>query len=149
MKKLSYKIDIKAPVSKVYETMLGKETYKQWTYEFNPTSDFEGSWNKGDKMYFTGIDENGKKGGMIAEIAENIPNKLVSIRHYGILDGDQEITSGSQVENWAGAFENYSFGENDDITTLTVEVDTNEEYIDYFDKTWPKALDKLKDLSEN
>lgn len=149
MKKTSYKIDIQAPVSKVYETMIGKETYKQWTSEFNPTSDFEGGWNKGDKILFTGISQEGKKEGMVAEIAENIPNKLISIRHLGILDGENEITSGPQVEGWAGALENYSFGENDEITTVTVDVDTNEEYLDYFDSTWPKALNKLKDLSEN
>ena len=147
MKKTNYKIEINAPASKVYETMIGKETYKQWTAEFNPTSDFEGGWNKGDKIYFTGEHE-GKKGGMIAEIAENIPNEFISIRHYGILEGDKEITSGPQVEGWAGGFENYSFEENNGVTTVSVEVDTNEEYLDYFDTTWPKALNKLKEISE-
>jgi len=148
MKKLSYKIDIKAPVEKVYETMIGRETYKKWTSEFNPTSDFEGGWEKGDKIYFTGMHE-GKKGGMIAEIAENIPHKFISIRHYGILDGEEEITSGPQVESWAGNFENYSFGVNDEFTTLTVDVEVNEEHEKYFDETWPKALENLKDLAEN
>ncbi len=148
MKKLSYKIDIHAPASKVYETMLGKETYKQWTAAFNPTSDFEGSWNKGNKIHFIGEHE-GKKGGMVAEIAENIPNKFISIRHIGILDEDKEITSGPEVEGWAGALENYAFEENNGVTTVSIEVDTNEEYLDYFDTTWPKALDKLKFISEN
>ncbi len=148
MKKLSYKIDINAPASKVFETMLAPETYKQWTAEFNPTSHYEGGWNKGDKIYFIGISEEGKKEGMVSEIAENIPNKFISIRHYGILDGENEITSGPQVESWAGGLENYSFEENNGVTTVTAEVDTNEEYIDYFDKTWPKALNKLKEISE-
>lgn len=148
MKKSNYKIEINAPVSKVYETMIGKETYKQWTAEFNPTSDFEGGWNKGDKIYFTGEHE-GKKGGMIAEIAENIPNKFISIRHYGVLEGDKEITSGPKVEGWGGGLENYSFEEKDGVTTISVEVDTKEEYLDYFNSTWPKALNKLKEISEN
>lgn len=147
MKKSNYKIDIKATASKVYETMIGKETYKQWTAQFNPTSDFEGGWNKGDKIYFTGEHE-GKKGGMIAEIAENIPNKFISIRHLGMLDGDDEIISGPQVDEWSGALENYSFEENNGTTTILVEVDTNEEYLDFFDMTWPKALQKLKEISE-
>jgi hypothetical protein len=42
MKKLEYKINIEAPKEVVYEKMLGKATYKQWTSLFNPTSDFEG-----------------------------------------------------------------------------------------------------------
>lgn len=104
MKKIGFKENIKASAKTVYETLLGlndKSTYEQWTAIFNPTSTFEGNWNKGETMYFVGTDENGKRAGMISEIAEHIPSKFVSIRHYGILDGDQEITSGEQVESWA------------------------------------------------
>lgn len=124
------------------------ETYQQWTAEFNPTSTYEGSWDKGSKIYFVGTDENGKKGGMVAEIAENMPGRFVSIRHIGILDGDKEITEGADVEKWAGALENYAFDEKDGVTTVTAEIDVDDNYLDYFDKTWPKALQKLKDLSE-
>jgi len=149
MKTLTYKIDIQAPASQVFRKMLEKETYKMWTYEFNPTSDYEGGWNKGDKIYFTGISKEGKREGMIAEIAEHIPNAYISIRHYGILDGDTEITEGPAVEEWAGSTENYTFTEHDGKTTVTVEVDTNEEYLDYFDETWPKALGRLKEICES
>lgn len=151
MKKLALKVEIKAPAKNVYETMLGlidKNTYEQWTSEFNPTSTYEGSWEKGEKMYFLGTDENGKRAGMISEIAENIPFEFVSIRHYGMLDGDNEITSGQQVESWAGVLENYSFHESNGITTLVVEMDTDENYMDYFNETWPKALNKLKEMIE-
>ncbi len=150
MKKLNYQIDIQAPAEKVFRTMLGLDdisTYEQWTALFNPTSSYEGNWDKGSKIYFTGIHE-GKKGGMVAEIAENIPNKYISIRHYGILDGDKEITEGPEVESWAGGLENYSFQEFDGITSVAVEVDTTEEYGEYFDQTWPKALKKLKEITE-
>lgn len=151
MKKIQYKKDIHASAEKVYKTMLGiphKETYNQWTAEFNPTSTFEGSWEKGAKMYFLGTDENGKKGGMVSEIADNIPNQFISIRHYGILDGDTEITEGPQVEPWAGGLENYSFQEDNGVTTVTVEIDVAEEHLEYFGSTWPRALNKLQELSE-
>lgn len=124
------------------------KTYEQWTAEFNPTSSYEGSWEKGTKIYFVGTDENGKKGGMVSEIADNIPFLFVSIRHYGILDGENEITEGPEVEKWAGGLENYSFHENNGVTTVTVESDVTEDYLDYFDTTWPNALKKLKALSE-
>ena len=152
MKKIKFSTKVNASSQKVYETMLGinnKNTYEQWTAEFNPTSTYEGSWKKGEKMCFVGTDENGKKGGMISEIAENIPSKFVSIRHYGILDGDHEITSGEQVEKWAGSLENYSLTENNGVTTVEVELDTDDNYADYFNNTWPKALNKLKEISEN
>lgn len=151
MKKLQYTKDIKASAEKVYNIMLGLEniaTYNQWTAEFSPTSTYEGSWEKGAKILFVGTDENGKKGGMVSEIADNIPFSFVSIRHYGILDGENEITEGPEVEKWAGSLENYSFQENNGITTVTAEIDLTEEYIDYFDEMWPRALNKLKELSE-
>lgn len=151
MIKLEFSIEIHAPAQHVYECMLGlndKKTYEHWTFAFNPTSSYEGNWEKGSKMRFTGVDENGKKGGMLSEIVENQTAKFVSIRHYGMLDGELEITTGSQVEQWAGGHENYSFNEKDGITTLTVEVDVVEAYLDYFKSTYPNALELLKVWSE-
>ena len=151
MKKLQFTKEIKAPANKVYEVMLGlknKNTYEQWTAVFNPTSTYEGSWEKGSKILFTGVDENGKKGGMVSEIEENQPGKFVSIKHKGILDGDTEITSGELVEKWAGSHENYSYTEQNGVTTLTVEIDTVEDYVDYFMNMYLSALDKLKEITE-
>lgn len=151
MKKLQFVKDIKATAQKVYENMLGlkdKKTYEHWTSAFNPTSSYEGSWEQGKKILFVGFDENGKKGGMVSEILDHDPAKFISIRHYGFLDGDVEITTGEQVEQWAGGLENYSFRENSGVTTVTVELDTVEEYMDYFTTTYPTALEKLKEISE-
>lgn len=151
MKKLQFTKEIKATSQKVYETMLGltdKKTYEDWTSVFNPTSTYEGSWDKGRKILFIGVDENGKKGGMVSEIVEHQAAKFISIRHYGFLDGDNEITTGEQVEKWAGGLENYAYQENNGVTTVTVELDTIDDYLDYFKNTYPKALDKLKEISE-
>ncbi len=151
MEKLQFKKDIKATSQKVYETMLGlkdKNTYKHWTAIFNPTSTFEGSWEKDSKIYFVGVDENGKRGGMVSKIVENQPAKFVSIKHYGFLDGENEITTGEHVEKWAGGHENYFYEENNGVTTVTVEIDTVEEYISYFNEKYPAALEKLKEISE-
>ena len=151
MKKLQFTKDIKASAEKVYNTMLGIhniETYQHWTSAFNPTSTYIGNWEKGSKIYFVGTDENGKKGGMISEIADNIPFSFVSIRHYGILDGENEITEGAEVDKWAGGLENYSFEENNGVTTVTIEVDAMEEHLDFFNSTFPKALDKLEEIVE-
>ena len=76
MQKLQFKKEINASAQKVYEVMLGlndKSTYEYWTSAFNPTSTYEGSWEKGSKIHFVGTDENGKKGGMVSEVAENKP----------------------------------------------------------------------------
>jgi hypothetical protein len=151
MRKLQFKISINAPLIKVYDVMLGisnKSTYEQWTALFNPTSTYEGNWNKGSKILFIGTDENGKKGGMVSEIAENIPNRFVSIRHYGLLQDDKEITEGPEIEKWAGGFENYSFEENNGSVAVSVDVDSAEDFVDYMTQTYPKALGKLKEICE-
>jgi hypothetical protein len=152
MKKIQFSVDINASVSKVYDCMLGinnKKTYQQWTALFNPTSTYEGTWNKGSKILFLGTDENGEQGGMVSELAENIPNQFVSIRHYGLIKAGQEITEGPEVEKWANGFENYTFKENNGTTTVTVDLDTTEDFIKYMNETYPKALNKLKEISEN
>ena len=151
MEKLQFKVSINAPVTRVYAIMLGtnsKSTYEQWTSMFNPTSTYEGSWDKGSKMLFVGVDEQGEKGGMVSRIAENIPNRFVSIQHYGLVKAEQEITEGPEVEKWANGFENYTFEENNGMTTVTVDLDTTEEFIEYMNQHYPKALDKLKELCE-
>jgi hypothetical protein len=138
-------------VTKIYDLMLGinsKSSYEQWTSLFNPTSTYEGSWDKGNKILFVGVDEKGERGGMVSKIAENIPNRFVSIQHYGLLTADKEITEGPEVEKWANGFENYTFEENNGITTVTVDLDTTEDFVDFMNQTFPKALDKLKELCE-
>ena len=151
MQKLRYKKEINATAHKVFDAMLGlkdKASYEEWTAVFNPTSTFQGSWEKGSKMLFLGVDENGKKGGLVSIIEEHEPAKFISIQHCGLLDGDTELMSGEEVEKWAGGHENYLFEENHGTTTLTVDLDTTDDFVDYFNNTYPTALDKLKEISE-
>jgi hypothetical protein len=79
MKKLQFKISINAPAAKIYDFMLGiksKSTYEQWTALFNPTSTYEGSWDKGSKILFVGVDEKGERGGMVSKIVEIVQTNL-------------------------------------------------------------------------
>jgi hypothetical protein len=152
LEKLQFTININTPVNKVYDLMLGlnnKSTYEQWTAMFNPTSTYEGNWEKGSKMLFVGIDEKGNKGGMVSEIADNVLNQYVSIRHYGLVQANVEITSGPEAEKWATGFENYTFQEKDGVTDLAIElVGLNEDLTGYMSDAWPKALAKLKEICE-
>jgi hypothetical protein len=151
MQTLQFKTNIKGSAFKVYETMLGlrdKATYEYWTAMFNPTSSFEGNWSNGSKILFIGLDENGKRGGMVSKILENTPGKHVVIQHKGFVDGDQEILTGEHVEKWAGGREIYSFEEHNGMTTVTVDLDAFDEFIDYFNERYPLALEKLKEICE-
>ena len=151
MKRLKYKISIQKPVIIVYDVMLGlsdKSTYEDWTTIFSPTSSYEGNWNTNSKMLFTSLDDKGERAGMISKILENRKNEFVSIQHYGMLQSGEEITSGPEVDPWAGGLENYHFEEENGITTISIEIDAAEEHEGYMDKLYPSALKKLKEVCE-
>ena len=145
---LHFEISIQANAEKVYRTMLDANHYAAWTAVFSPTSRYIGSWEKGAKIQFLGEDKDGNLVGMVSRIKENIPNQFISIEHLGLVQNDKEITTGTEVEGWAGALENYTFQEVNGNTLVLVDVDINQEYKTYFSETWPKALQKLKAVCE-
>lgn len=147
--KLHFEILINAPVSRVWDVMLGEETYKQWTVPFEPTSYFEGSWGKGDAIKF--LSEGGD--GMYSEIAENIPHKFISIKHLGIIKNGIKDHESEEAKKWGSAFENYTFTDDGGKTQLNVDIDMpftpeTKEVKEMFEDMWPKALQKLKELCE-
>ena len=52
------------------------------------------------------------------------------------------------MEKSAHGFENKTYEENNGTTTVTVDLDTTEDFLGYMNETYPKALDKLKELCE-
>lgn len=148
MNKMHFEMQINAPKEKVWNVMLGSDTYPQWTDVFMPGSTFEGSWDQGSKIVFTAPDENGKKSGMVARIAENRPQEFVSIEHIGQLIDGVEDTESEEVKQWAGAREEYTFEELAGGTKVHVDVDVPDEFKDEMTKLWPQALEKLKLIAE-
>lgn len=145
---IHFSITINAPVEKVAAVMLEDETYRQWTAEFNPTSRYEGNWKKGSSILFVGTNDKGEKEGMVSRIREHVSNSFVSIEHLGLARGNEQITTGPEVEGWAGCLENYTFKQQNDHTLLEVDMDANAEYKSYFEEAWPRALNKLKAICE-
>jgi hypothetical protein len=144
MDKLHFSVIIDAPKEKVWNTMLNKDTYNQWTYAFAPDSHYEGDWTDGSKILFL----DGKGQGMVSRIKESRPYEFVSIEHLGIVQDGKEDTESDAIKPWAGALENYTFRQKDGKTELLVDADTNQEYKEAFQDMWPKALNKLKEISE-
>ncbi|MCC2630849.1 MAG: hypothetical protein K0S38_658 [Candidatus Paceibacter sp.] len=149
MHKIHFTQFINAPREKVWDTMLGDATYREWTTAFNPGSYFKGDWSEGSKILFLGPDPvTGKESGMSSRIKENRKYEFVSIEHVGIVGDGVEDTTSEFAKKWTPAFENYTFIEKDGGTEVQVDIDMSEEFKEMFEQMWPKALEKLKELAE-
>ncbi len=144
MEKSTFKITIDAPREKVWEVLWGDPSYQEWTAAFAEGSRVETNWEKGSKVLFLGNDNQG----MVARIEDKVPNEYMSFQHLGEINNGVEDLTSDKVKAWAGAYENYTLTNVNGKTELVVDMDLNDDYKDYFGKTWPLALDKVKELSE-
>ena len=145
MEHLEYKVVIPAPAKKVWETMLQKETYKEWTAKSWPGAFYEGKWEKGQKIRFIGTDGSGT----LADLVEVKPYERVFARHIAVLGpGGTEDRTSEVAKGWIGITEEYRFAEHLGKTTVTVSIETTPEWRKMFDEGWPGALDELKKITE-
>jgi uncharacterized protein YndB with AHSA1/START domain len=147
MNKLSISERIHAAPAKVWDTMLGDATYRDWTTAFAEGSYFEGSWEQGKEIHFLSA---GGGGGMAAVIAECRPHEFLSIKHVGVVTAGGDVdTESEEVKKWAPVFENYRFVAADGGgTEVQVEMDVTPDFECFMEETWPKALTRLKALCE-
>lgn len=144
MPRIHFSTTIEADRRTVWETMLERDTYRQWTAAFTEGSDYEGSWDEGARIRFLGPDGSG----MSAVIAENRPHEFLSIKHLGMIANGVEDTESESVRAWAPAFENYTFTEADGRTELRIDMDVAPDFEQTMNELWPKALVQLKAIAE-
>ena len=144
MERKEFKVSINAPKEKVWRVLWDDSTYPKWTSVFSEGSQAQTDWKKGSKVLFG----DGKGNGMLAIIAEKIPNEFMSFKHLGeVKDGVEDVSS-EKVQSWAGATENYTLKGDGSHTELKVEMDITDDFMEYFEKTFPQALAKVKELAE-
>lgn len=141
MSKLQFDVSINARRDAVYRLMLAQGSYRQWTSVFCAGSFYEGSWDKGTRMLFLDPERNG----MYATIAEHRPGEYVSIKHEGCLMGGVE---NDMNMDWSNAYENYTFADNGNGTTVKVDIDVPHAMEQMMLDTWPRALATLKQICE-
>lgn len=145
MEKQEHRITINAPKEKVWKILWDKNTYTEWTKPFSETSNVQtDGWKKGSKVLFL----DGSNSGMVSKVAENIPNEFMSFEHLGEVRDGVEDTTSERVAVWSGSHENYTLKETNGKTEVLVEMDITEDFAEMFAGLWPKALNKLKEITE-
>ncbi len=139
-----FRITINASREKVWKVLWDDATYRNWTSVFNEGSYAETDWKEGSKVLFLSPEGDG----MVSTIAAKRPNEFMSIRHLGTVKNGVEDLDSEETRKWSGAMENYTLNTVEGKTELIIEMDTIEAYKDYFQQTWPKALEKVKELAE-
>jgi len=145
MNKLTYTIMINAPREKVWKVLWNDTSYRAWTQVFSEGSHAVTDWEEGSRVTF--LSGNGE--GMFSVIEKKINNEYMSFRHLGVVKEGKEQPVDEESKKWSGAMENYTLSEKEGQTELKVEIDTAEDIENYFNETFPKALAKIKSLSEH
>jgi len=137
-------INIYAPPERVWDVLWTDKSYREWSSVFSEGSYAESDWHEGSGIKF--LSPQGT--GMYSTIVKKKEPELMSFKHIGELKDGVEQPITAQTECWSGAMETYSLSEKNGITTLKVDMDITEEFVSYFDGVFPKALQKVKELSE-
>lgn len=145
MQKLNFSVAIHAPVEKVWWTLWNDPSYRQWASVFYEGSFAVSDWKQGSKVHFLSPEG----GGMFSVIDEMIPNEVMTFRHLGFVKDFMEQPVDEATTQWSGAIEKYVLTQNNGLTTLRVELDTVESHADYFQDSFPKSLERVKQLAEN
>lgn len=145
MEKINFTTNINAPREKVWKVLWDEESYRKWTSAFTEGSYAEtDDWKEGSKVLF--LSPGGE--GMVSKVASNKKNEFMSFEHLGVVKNGVEDTESESVKEWAGARENYTLSDENGKTKLVVDMDSTDEFKDFFAKTFPAALEKVKELAE-
>lgn len=146
MTSLTFTIQIKAAPEKVWHSLWDLETYKLWTNPFCQGSYYKtDSFTEGNKIHFLTPDGQG----MYSQIEKIEPYNYLAFRHIGNIKNFEELPIDSETEKWTNAMETYLIIPEESGISLTVIADTVDSFIDYMNKTFPLALNELKNISEN
>lgn len=144
MKTLQFTININASPQKVWTCLWEIENYKKWTSAFIEGSYYKtDSFTEGNKIHL--LAPNGE--GMYSLLEKIEELNFLAFKHLGELKNFEEQVNTNP--NWTNAIESYRLLSSENGTLLKVEVDTLEEYVDFMNKLFPIALQKLKALAES
>lgn len=139
---MQFSVQINATKEKVWDTLWQDETLRQWAGIIDPGTHLVGDLKLGNQIQF--ISGNGY--GVSSLVKQLTKNEFLLLHHNADTQDEGKNTRDNQ---WTGGSESYQLTEQNHTTKLTITFDVPPELEDYFQTTYPKALQKIKSLSEN
>ncbi|HEX7366326.1 MAG TPA: hypothetical protein VF273_04475 [Pelobium sp.] len=140
LKTISFSILIDSSRETVWDVLWNHKTYPKWTNAFCAGNYYEGTLEQGATIKFLKSDGEG----MTSYIQKLVDNEHIAFIHQAGLENGIE-----KDFEWQGAREIYNFKkETDACTELQVIVDVSPEMEQYFNNTFPKALQLVKQMAE-
>lgn len=138
---MHFEIAIQAPKETVWKILWEDGTLRQWAGIVDPGTYMLGELVEGKTVQF-----NSEEGYGVTSLVEKlITNEYVLLKHKA---DTKENGNHDREDQWTGGTESYTLNETDGATTLILELDVPEELEEIMSTSYPKALNKVKELSE-
>lgn len=142
MKEMQFSTDIKADKQKVWDTFWQDATFRQWAGLIDPETYMKGELREGNEVQFISA----ANGYGVTSLVDTLkPAEYVQLRHSA---DTTDSGAGTRDDQWTGGTETYTLTQDGDTTTLTLTFDAPAELEQEFQITYPKALQKIKELAE-
>jgi uncharacterized protein YndB with AHSA1/START domain len=142
MQPLQYSISIHATPQKIWEILWHKTSYTIWTSPFTYGTYALGQIALGESFQFLNPDGGGLYGTI--DICKN--HQEIRFNHNGEVKNFEKIIDDSAKEIWGKIHEHYVLETNGNETILTVTIAGMNDWQAYFDDTFPKALQTVKNI---
>lgn len=142
MKEIQFSIQINASKERVWTTLWDDITFRDWANIIDEGTYMKGVMKEGNEIQFI----SSVNGYGVTSLVEKLnPNEFVLFRHS---EDTKESGQKEREKEWTGGTESYSLTEKNGVTTLIVKTDVPLELEETFNISFPKALERIKTLTE-
>lgn len=142
MKELQFSTQINAPKERVWATLWEDATFRDWASIIDEGTYLQGEMKEGNEIQFISS-VNGY--GVTSLIEKLIQNEYVLIKHSA---DTQDSGMQEREREWTGGTESYLLTEKNGVTSLLVTTDVPDELVEMFNIRLPRAIERIKTLSE-
>ena len=142
MKEIEFEIEIFASKERVWATLWEDTAFRDWAGIIDEGTYMKGEMREGNEIQFISS-VNGY--GVTSLIVKLIPHEFILFKHEA---DTRERGQHKRRKEWTGGTESYALVENSGITKLIVKTEVPLEQEDTFNSRLPRALERIKTLSE-